>query len=134
MITAEQLCERVDSAILIQLTDSNAVEIDMVKVARRLADAWAEIEGYTYKLSPEALPPVSTLERHQAEIALYLLAGNRPGEEFKSYAARYAASIRYLEGLRDDAGGANVDVGADDYAPLMDPSSLSTFGDPEVLP
>lgn len=124
---------RIDATILAQLTDDEATTVDNVKVQLALDDAWNEIQGYVYDISADMLPPDSVLESHQVDLALYKIASARPGEEFESLAARYKASIRYLENLRDKAQLRKEDPGlvaqGTDYVPIIDDASLVAFGD-----
>ena len=98
-LTLAQLAERIDAPLLIQLTDPNSAVQDDVKLQRALDDSAGQIDGYTFHLPEADRPPVATLDAHQVAIALYILAGNRPGVEFDSIRARHEAAIRYLESL-----------------------------------
>lgn len=128
MLTLASFKERIDAQLLIELTDPNGAAIDDVKLQHALDDAWSDIRGYTFRLSEDATPETATLDSHQFTIAMYRIAGNRPGTEFESIAARYKASIRFLEGLRngDDDVGVVADGTADD--PIFDAESLEEMG------
>jgi phage gp36-like protein len=128
MLTLATFKQRFDAALLAQLTDPAGAACDDVKVQHALDDAAAQIAGYTYRLPVMDQPPGATLAAHQASLALYALAGNRPGVEFDSIRARHKASIAWLEGLT--ASGSSIGIGgsASAQTALMDVASLAQFG------
>jgi phage gp36-like protein len=129
VLTLSQFLERHDAQLIAQLTDPNAAAVDSVKVQRALDDSMGVIDGYTYRLPTADVPPASTLDAHQARIALALLAGNRPGELFDSIRDGHATSVTYLERLSSSEPKAADDVAFDAPPALFDDGSLKSFGD-----
>lgn len=129
MLTLSQFLERHDAQLIAQLTDPEAVSINSTKVQHALEDAWGVVIGYTYRLPPADVPSATTLEAHQAVIAMALLAGNRPGEIFNSIRAGQETSIKYLENLGATPPRAADDVAFDAPDGLFDDGSLKAFGD-----
>lgn len=126
-MTSAGIRERIDAQLLIQLTDPNGVTLDETKLARAVTDASGQVEGYLYRLPAADRPPLAAIEAHTIAIVLYSLAGNRPGVEFDSIRARYAAAIKWLEGL---AGGVGLGFEAQADVPpaRFDDVSLGDFG------
>lgn len=124
--TQTDLLERTDQATLISLTDdADSGEVDASVVARAIADADAEIDGYVGTRHQVPLSPVPDLVRKVAvEIAIYHLYSRRMGapEEWRS---RYEDN-RAL--LRDISAG-KVSLGEDD--PSSTPVSKPVIYDGE---
>jgi phage gp36-like protein len=105
-VTVTELRERIDEQVLAQLTDPNGTTVDNVKLIHALKDALGQIGGYLYPLSEADRPPETTLDTYQVDLALYKLAGNRPGVEFDSIRARAKDALTFfasLTGLRREA-------------------------------
>ena len=106
------LLNRISEAALIQLTDkTESDEIDTVAVARAIADADAEIDGYCGSRHTLPFSPVPVMIRKiSVDVAIYNLYGLNPTltvpEDIKK---RYDNATRFL---RDVAKGA-VSLGAD---------------------
>lgn len=100
--TQADIEDRVGQAELLQLTDRARLgQIDAVTVARAIADASAEIDGYVaarYALPFSAVPPV--LVRVAVDIAVYNLFSNRRGggviDDIRN---RYKDVVRLLENI-----------------------------------
>ena len=109
--TQSDLLERIDQATLISLTDdADSGGVDASVVARAIADADAEIDGYVGTRHQVPLSPVPDLIRKMAvEIAIYHLYSRRMGapEEWRK---RYEDNVRLL---RDISAG-KVSLGEDD--------------------
>lgn len=127
-MTPAEFLERHDAALIAQLTDPDGVTVDSVKVQRALEDAQGIIDGYTYRLAAQDVPPTATLTAHKARIALGLIAGNRAGEQFDSIRAGYQRSLSYLKSLAESDSKATDDVIFDAPAELFDSASLEAFG------
>lgn len=127
-MTPTEFLQRYDAQLIAQLTDPDGVTVDAVKVQHALDDAQGVIGGYTFRLAPQSVPPTSTLDAHQARIALGLLAGNRAGEQFDSIRAGHERSLKYLESLSDTETKATDDVSFDAPTELFDSASLEAFG------
>ncbi|MEW6314133.1 MAG: DUF1320 domain-containing protein [Pseudomonadota bacterium] len=96
--TQQDLVDRFGEQELIQLTDrNNNFVIDATVVARALADADAEIDGYLagrYTLPLASVPVV--LVRLAADMARYFLYDDRATEQVK---ARYDSAVRFLRSV-----------------------------------
>jgi phage gp36-like protein len=107
----EDLLERISEALLIELSDDGETgQVDASVVARAIADADAEIDGYVGTRHQVPLSPVPALIRKvSVELAIYHLYSRRMGapEEWRQ---RYQDNVRLL---RDVAAG-KVSLGADD--------------------
>lgn len=130
MLTLSQFKARADEQTLIQVTDEAALAVDDVKCQTALDDAWNEILGYLFRLSDERRPAESLLTPHHYDITMYRLVGNRHGAEFESFAARYVASVKFLDGLKSplDQADAGVSASANPVTTLLDDASMSEFG------
>jgi phage gp36-like protein len=124
-VTVAQLRERIDETILVQLTDPNNSAVDEKKLEHALADAAGQIAGYTFTLAASDIPPEATLDAYQTSLALYALAGNRPGTEFDSIRARAKMAIDYLDGLSKRAS-VGIDVESSGTAQISD-TDLNLF-------
>jgi phage gp36-like protein len=127
-VTVAQLKERTDAQVLIELTDRNGLVVDDVKLGHALADAMGIIDGYMFKLPDSDKPTVATLDAYQAALALYVLAGNRPGVEYDSIRARAKAATDYLAGLSTKPA-SGIDAISDGPTPLMTDADLTLFGE-----
>jgi len=125
-VTIAQLQERIDEQVLAQLTDPGGATVNVTKLGHALADALGTIRGYLFKLPVADQPPAETLDAHQVALALYVLAGNRPGVEFDSIRSRAKVAIAYLEQLTEGTS-VGVDTEIDAPSPLVDTDSLSLF-------
>lgn len=111
------LLERLSESLLGKLTDdTGAGQVDATVVARAIADADAEIDGYVGTRHQVPLSPVPDLVRKMSvELAIYHLYSRRMGvpEEWRR---RYEDNIRLLRDLaagkvslgREDPGGSPV--------------------------
>lgn len=94
----QDLIDRFGADELAQLTDRvNGSVIDASVVARALADADAEIDGYLaarHALPLSSVPPILLLTG--CDIARYRLFGDRTTEEVRS---RYDDAVRRLKGI-----------------------------------
>lgn len=98
--TKQDLIDRVGAEALVQLTDrSGAGDIDDEVIARALADADADINGYLAARAtlPLAAPYPPLLVRLACTLAHYYLYV-QPTE---AVVTRYKAAVRTLEGLAD---------------------------------
>lgn len=133
-LTLSTFRARVDERILAQLTDSESgMVVNEARVVLALADTEGVIEGYLYQLPSDARPPVATMDAHQAALAMAVIAGNRPGEEFESIRSRAKDALKYLEGLAAKVSqrvelGQSIEVLSDAPEPLFDAESLGEFG------
>jgi phage gp36-like protein len=125
-ITVAQLRARIDELILIQLTDPNGVAVNDVMLTNALVDAAGQMEGYLYKLSAADRPPVATLDAYQVALALYNLAGNRPGAEFDSIRSRAKDAFSFLDGLKQQDR-TTLDVAIDSPAPQFGADDLDLY-------
>jgi phage gp36-like protein len=125
-LTVAQLKERVDLTILAQLTDPNGTTADDVKLARALTDAAAMVDGHTFKLAASDVPPAATLQAHQVSLALWILAGNRPGAEFDSIRSRATAATKFLEGLSESQA-AGIETETTTPTAAFDADNLAAF-------
>lgn len=98
--TLDDIRERLPEESLVNLTDdSEAGLVDEAAVARAIADADAEIEGYLAKRHQVPLIPVPNLVRKlSVELAIYHLHSRRGGapEEWRK---RYEDGRRLLENI-----------------------------------
>jgi len=134
MLTLAQFKARVDEQTLIELTDPSATAVDDGMCQAALDDTWQEIQGYLFLVAGNSKPSDAMLVPHHFDLAMYRLAGNRSGDEFDSFVARYKASIRYLESLKSGStrGEQGVSAEASEVVPLMDAGSLAAFGESGV--
>ena len=100
--TQADIEERFGQAELVQLTDrARTGQVDVTTVARAIADASAEIEGYLatrYSL-PFASNP-SVLVRLCCDIAIYnLFAARRSGGMIEDVRTRYRDAVKLLENI-----------------------------------
>lgn len=110
--TQSDLLERISEAALIQLTDkTESDEIDASAVARAIADADAEIDGYCGSRHTLPFSPVPVMIRKiSVDIAIYNLYGLNPTLTLpEDIQKRYDNATRFL---RDVATG-KVTLGAD---------------------
>lgn len=112
--TQANLITRYGERELIELTDrAGADGIDAATVAKALADADAEIDGYVaakYTLPLDPVPAV--LERIACEIARYYLYEDRVTEQVRR---RYEDARKFLQGVA--AGSVALGVDASGAAP-----------------
>jgi phage gp36-like protein len=96
--TEQDLIDRYGEEELIQLTDrANVGAIDSAVLARAIADADAEIEGYLvgrYALPLASVPPL--LARLACDIARYHLYDDAPLEQVRT---RYEDARAHLKGI-----------------------------------
>lgn len=99
--TQQNLIDRFSEAELIQLTDRTGSNvIDPVVVARALADADAQIDGYLavrYALPLASVPGV--LEKLACDIARYQLYDDRVTETVKT---RFEQAIKFLQDVASE--------------------------------
>lgn len=100
--TQTDIEERFGQAELIQLTDRvRSGSVDTTAVARAIADASAEVDGYLagrYTLPFATIPPV--LIRLTCDIAVYnLFAARRNGGMVDDVRNRYRDAVRLLENI-----------------------------------
>ncbi len=98
-VTAD-LLQQISQAELIQLTDDTLLgQIDESRVARAIADAGAEIDGYLAKVFSVPVSPVPDLVRNlTVAIAIYNLYSRR-SEVPDNRLERYRAAVRTLENI-----------------------------------
>jgi len=105
------LLQQIDEAMLIQLTDDDnlgAVAEDVV--ARAIADADGEIDGYLGARHSVPLDPVPDIVRKcSADIAIYNLFSRR-GAAPELRAERYKGAVKFLEHVAKGV----ISLGADD--------------------
>lgn len=106
------LLERINQATLISLSndEDSPTEVDASVVARAIADADAEIDGYVGTRHTVPLSPVPDLVRKMSvELAIYHLYSRRMGapEEWRK---RYEDNVRLLR----DVSAGKVSLGEDD--------------------
>jgi len=98
--TLDDIRERLPEDELVNLTDdAGAGAVDAAAVARAIADADAEIDGYLGGRHPVPLSPVPALVRKlSVEVAIYHLHSRRGGapEEWRK---RYEDGRRLLENI-----------------------------------
>lgn len=104
----QSLIDRFGQVELAQLTDrTNGTVIDAAVVAKALADADGQINGYLAGRYALPLAPVPTImERVACDIARYFLYEDRVTEQVK---ARYDAAIKFLTDIAKGV----VTLGAD---------------------
>lgn len=99
--SATELAARVGADRLIEITDRDANGVaDDPMIARALADASAEIDGYLaarYRLPLPTVPPV--LARIACDIALYRLLTLRRMGDIEDARVRYEDARRLLESI-----------------------------------
>jgi phage gp36-like protein len=87
-----------------ELTDVNGQTIDDARLARALADASDEIDGYLmgrYKLPLEQIP--RSLGLYACDIAMYRIQALRPKNDIEDAKDRYDSAIRYLKDVSKGA-------------------------------
>jgi len=96
----DDILERLPEETLIQLTDdAEAGQVETSVVARAIADADAEIDGYLGKRHPVPLNPVPPLVRKlSVELAIYHLFSRRGGAP-DEWRQRYEDNRRLLENV-----------------------------------
>lgn len=101
--TYDDLLDQITESDLIALTDDAGFGgVDRAIVDKAIANAAATINDYCQARYPLPLSPVPPrIPAMAADLAIYDLSGRR-GMEVPDYRQkRYAAVIRYLEGVRD---------------------------------
>lgn len=122
--TQSDLLEQISEDKLIQLTDDDDLGIiDASAIARAIADADAEIDGYAATRYDVPFSPVPVSIRKQSvDITIYNLYARRTGAP-DDRRTRYNDAIRYLK----DLSRGSVSVGADGPA-------IDADGGPESTP
>lgn len=107
--TQQNLIDRFGQTEIAQLTDrTNGTTIDATVVAKALADADAEINGYLSARYTLPLSPVPTiLERLACDIARYYLFEDRVTEQVT---ARYDAAVKLLTNVAKGVAALGVDA------------------------
>lgn len=96
----DDIGERLDQDTLIQLTDdTDTGAVDTSKVARAIADADAEINGYVARRYTVPLSPVPDLVRMlSVELAIYHLYSRRQGAS-EEWCERHKHNLATLTGI-----------------------------------
>ena len=122
--TQQDMIDRFGNDEIIQLTDhDNAGVIDVVVLARALADASGEIDGYVSTRYSVPLANVTkTVNRIACDITRYYLHDEHPTELVEK---RYDDAVKFLKGVSagtisigiDDAGGKPVSNDTVEFEP-----------------
>ncbi|MFH2124930.1 MAG: DUF1320 domain-containing protein [Pseudomonadota bacterium] len=109
--TQSDLLERIPEATLIKLSnDGDSASVDVSVIARAIADADAEIDGYVGTRHQVPLSPVPDLMRKASvEMAIYHLYSRRLGAP-EEWQRRYKDNVRLLKDISDG----KVSLGSDD--------------------
>ncbi len=120
--TQQNLIDRFGQQEITELTDrQNAGAIDSAVVAKAVADADGEINGYLSSRYTLPLDPVPTvLERIACEIARYYLYEDRVTEQVKR---RYDDAIKFLKGVSSGAVALGVDANSESPSSIGGPQS-----------
>ncbi len=96
--TLDDVKEQIDEVRLIQLTDDEGFgTVNEGRVARAIADADEEINGYAGSRRTVPLDPVpAVIRKYSVDIAVYNLYGRRDRVP-DSRAERYRNAVRFLE-------------------------------------
>lgn len=130
-LTVEDFLARFDAAMAADVAPGEGGAVDEERVARALADAAGELEGYVDRLPEAHRPRTATLRVHQLKVATYLLTLNRPGKEFEQIRNAYTDTIAFytqaLAAAAAGGGGPPIAVTTNGPTPIFTDSSLKGF-------
>lgn len=121
--SAQDMIERFDEQQLKEVTDSQALEVDLTALDRALEDASDEIDGYIegrYRL-PLAEPP-RLLRIMACNIAMYRLLTLRRFDVMEDQRKRYEDAVKFLRGVAAGDINLGLDGNQDTVTPAGGPS------------